>query len=123
MQDWASSGVKKFEVAGGDSAWRDVALMTDDEMRGLMGANASTVDARAIKMARVEGDALIFMVHCFLCWLRRPLIYAIDRLPDLSSVGVRIGIPRGVRREQMNSTWTISFVCLASGFCSKIFPL
>ena len=101
MQDWASSGVKKFEAAGGDSAWRDVALMTDDEMRGLMGANASTVDARAIKMARVEGDALIFMVHCILCWLRRPLIhlviYAIDRLPDLSSVSVRIGIPRGVR--------------------------
>ena len=29
-----------------------------------MGANASIVEARAIKMARVEGDALIFMVHC-----------------------------------------------------------
>ena len=32
-----------------------------------MGANASIVEARAIKMARVEGDALIFMVHCLFC--------------------------------------------------------
>ncbi len=86
MQDGASSGVKKFDAAGGDSAWRDVELMIEDEVRGLVGANASTVDDRAINMARAAGDALIFMVHCFLCWLR----VEIDRLRDLSSVGVRI---------------------------------
>ena len=59
MQDRASSGVRKLEEAGGDSAWRDVFV---EIMCGLIGENASMVDARAIKMARLEEDALILMV-------------------------------------------------------------
>ncbi len=61
MQDCASSGVKKLEAAGGDSARREVGVM-DEDGRSLMGANASIVEARAIKMARV--DVFIFMVQC-----------------------------------------------------------
>lgn len=98
MQDWASSGVKKFDAAGGDSAWRDVALMIEDEVRGLMGANASTVDDRAIKMARAAGDALIFMfmVHCFLCWL-----HAAPMSRDQSAAR-----PFVCRRQDLTSTWS-----------------
>ena len=32
MQAWASSGVRKLEAVGGDSACRDVAVMGDDEI-------------------------------------------------------------------------------------------
>ena len=62
MQDCASSGVKKLEAAGGDSAWREVGVMVEDGS-GLMGENASIVEARAIKMARV--GVFIFIVQCF----------------------------------------------------------
>jgi len=56
MQDWASSGVRKLEEAGGASARRavDADLLT-------VGANASMDDARARRMARLEDEA--FMVN------------------------------------------------------------
>ena len=53
IQDWASSGVRKLDELGGASARRDV---EEKALWGWMGANAFAVDARAMKMARLDED-------------------------------------------------------------------
>lgn len=108
MQDWASSGVKKLDAAGGDSARREVAVMTDDEVCGLMGANASIVEARAIKMARVVG--FIFMV----------LVFWVVLCCQLTHIGIVVGSRQAAKAKERRKNLAVWGVRLS---CAKIIML
>lgn len=58
IQSLASSGVRNPEEDGGVSARRAVTIDEDS----LMGAKASTVDAKAIRIARLEDEAFMVVV-------------------------------------------------------------
>jgi len=68
MQDWASSGVRKFEDDGGASARRAV-VEEDEEVWGRIDEKASVVDAIAIKIARLVDDAFMVYMFCLICKL------------------------------------------------------
>jgi len=68
MQDRASSGVRKFDEAGGASAQSAVAEdVVAPRLWGWTGAKASMVDATANRKARLEADDLMMFCDFLFC--------------------------------------------------------
>ncbi len=60
MQDWASSGVRKLEEALG-AAGASARRRDEDACGFIVGANASMDEAKAARMKRLYGDALMVL--------------------------------------------------------------